>query len=138
MGNAKAKSFVTIMIVIAVCALLLRIAIDGLIKINIAQNESNAQGTLKLISAALENYASDNHGAYPEKLSVLTKPSPPYLDKDYITQSPLKGYNYTCSRLEPSGYNCYAAPARCRLTGNMLFNITSGGILVSEECNKKD
>jgi len=66
MRNIRGKSFITIMIVIAISALLLRIAIDRLIKINIAQNESNAQGTLKLISAALENYAKDHSGAIPQ------------------------------------------------------------------------
>ena len=79
-----AKSFVTIMIVIAVSALLLRITVEKLIKINIAQNESNASLTLKLISAALENYAKDNQGIFPAEISVLTKTSPPYLDKDYV------------------------------------------------------
>ena len=126
------------MIVIATCALLLRIVIDRVIKINIAQNESTAQGTLKLIATALENYSNDNRGGYPEDLSLLTKPSPPYLDKDYITQSPFKGYNYSCLRLEASGYNCSASPARCKLSGNLVYNITTGGILVSEECNKKE
>lgn len=126
------------MIVIATCALLLRIVIDRVIKINIAQNESTAQGTLKLISTALENYSNDNRGVYPDNLSVLTEPSPPYLDKDYITQSPFKGYNYSCLRMEASGYSCSAQPTRCRLTGNLVYNITTGGILVSEECSKKE
>ena len=126
------------MIVIATCALLLRIVIDRVIKINIAQNESTAQGTLKLIATALENYSNDNRGGYPEDFSLLTKPSPPYLDKGYITQSPFKGYNYSCLRLEASGYSCSASPARCKLSGNLVYSITTGGILASEECNKKE
>jgi len=138
MKDNKGKSFVTIMVIIAISALCLRIVVDGLIKLNIAQNESNAQGTLKLVSAALESFARDNHGSYPAGLSVLTKPSPPYLDKDYIAQSPIKGYNYSCPRLEPSGYSCYAAPAKCKLSGNTIYNITTAGLLVSEECNKKE
>ena len=69
MPDKKGKSFITIMIVIAISALLLRIAFDRIIKINIAQNESNAQGTLKLISAALENYAKGHSGAYPSRRS---------------------------------------------------------------------
>jgi competence protein ComGC len=136
MRDNKGKSFVTIMVIIAVCAFCLRIVIDRVIKLNIAQNESNAQGTLKLISAALESYARDNRGIYPVSLSTLTKPSPPYLDKDYITQSQLKGYNYSCSRLEPSGYSCYAGPTKCKLSGNTIYNITTGSLLVSEACEK--
>lgn len=126
------------MIIIAVVGLLLKIAIEQIIKVNIEQNESNAQATLKLISTALENYAKDNKGIFPARIPVLTQPTPPYLDKDYTLESPIKGYNYNCARLEPSGYSCYAAPTRCRLTGNMAYTITSGGLLVSEECNKKE
>ncbi len=124
------------MIIIAILALLLRFAIDRIIKSNITQNESNAQVTLKFISTALENFALDNHGIYPASPSILTKSKPPYLDKDYITLSPSKGYNFGCSRLEPSGYSCYAAPVRCRLTGIILYSVTTGGLLVSEECEK--
>lgn len=138
MKNAKARSFVVIMIIIAVSALLLRIAIEKLIKISITQNESNATATLKLISAALENYAEDNQGIYPTNLSVLTKTSPAYLDKDYITKSPLKGYNFSCSRLEPAGYSCLASPTRCKLTGKMVYTITTGSLLISEDCEKKE
>ncbi len=138
MKDNRAKSFVIIMIIIAISALLLRIVIDSLIKINITQNESQASMTLKYISAALENYAKDNHDIYTSNFSVLTQPRPPYLDKDYITQSPLKGYNYSCPRLEPSGYSCYASPVRCKLTGRMVYTITTGGLLISEECDKKE
>ncbi len=138
MKDNRAKSFVMIMIIIAISALFLRIVIDSLIKINITQNESQASMTLKYISAALENYAKDNHDIYTSNFSVLTQPRPPYLDKDYITQSPLKGYNYSCPRLEPSGYSCYASPVRCKLTGRMVYTITTGGLLISEECDKKE
>lgn len=138
MRDNKARSFVTIMIIIGISSLILRIAIDRLIKINIAQNESNAQGTLKLISASLENYAQDNHGIYPLSLDVLTKPSPPYLDKDYIAHSPLKGYNYVCLRLEPSGYSCSASPVICNITAETVYTISTTGLLVSERCAKKE
>jgi len=133
-----AKSFVTIMIVIAVSALLLRITVEKLIKINIAQNESNASLTLKLISAALENYAKDNQGIFPAEISVLTKTSPPYLDKDYVAQSPFRGYSFSCSRLEASGYSCSATPVKCRLSGNLMHSVSTGGLLISEECSRKD
>lgn len=138
MEDNKAKSFVTIMIVIAVCALILRFAIDSIIKFNISQNESNAQGTLKLISAALENFALDNQGIYPTSTSLLTKSKVTYLDKDYITESPSKGYNFACLRLEPSGYSCYASPTKCKLSGDTTYTITTGSLLVSEECEKKE
>ena len=138
MKNNRARSFVMIMMVIAVCALVLRVLIERLIKINITQNESNAAMTLKLISAALENYAEDNLGAYPVNFSLLAQAKPPYLDKDYLAKSPLKGYNYSCLRLEPSGYSCSASPTRCKLTGNTVYTITTGGSLISEICERKE
>lgn len=138
MKDAKARSFVVIMIIIAVSALLLRIVIEQLIKINIAQNESNAQVTLRLIATALENYAKDHQASFPTSLSILTKNNPPYLDKDYLAESPIKGYEYSCSRLDSFGYSCSAQPVKCKLTGRMDYNITTAGILISEDCSKKE
>jgi type II secretory pathway pseudopilin PulG len=138
MQDKRGKSFITIMIVIAILALVLRIVVEGLIQRNMALNQSNAQATLKLISAAIENYAKNNQGTFPADFSVLTKPSPPYLDRDYISQSPVKGYIYSCPRLEPSGYSCYATPSICKLTGKLVYNVTTGGIAVFEECSKKE
>jgi type II secretory pathway pseudopilin PulG len=125
------------MVAVALCAFVLRVAADRFIKFNIAQNESAALNTLKLISAALENYAEDNRGVYPTNLALLTQPKPPYLDRDATKQSPLKGYNYGCLRLEPSGYSCYAMPVKCRLTGKISFSVTTGNILAQEACDKK-
>lgn len=138
MKDIRGKSFITIMIAVAVSALILRLVIKQIIRTNINQNESNAFATLKLISAALENYAKDNKGLYPTNISVLTKTSPAYLDKDVMFQSPLKGYVFMCPRLEPSGYNCSATPLKCNLTGQMTYSVITGGSFISEECNRKD
>jgi len=138
MRDKQAKSFIVIIIAIALCALLLKVAIENIIKINITQNESTAQATLKLISTALENFAKDNKGAFPTGLAVLTQATPPYLDKDYIDNFPLKGYNYNCSRLDALGYSCSAIPAKCNLTGKTSFTISTGNLFISEECDKKE
>ena len=136
-GN-KARSFVAIMIAVAIVSLVLRILIDKIIKINIAQNESRASLTLKLISTALENYAKDNQGLYPNSLAALRNAKPAYLDKDYILSPTFKGYVYTCSRLQESGYSCAAQPIKCNLTGNTVFSISTSGLLVQEGCIKKE
>ncbi|MBM3254750.1 MAG: type II secretion system protein [Candidatus Omnitrophica bacterium] len=138
MINNKARSLVTVMIVIAVSALLLRITIEQVIKISISQNESSALTTLKMISTAFENYARDNKGIFPANLSVLVKASPRYLDQNYIAESPVKGYIYSCQRLEPASYSCSAIPARCKLTGSMSYTVVTGGSLLFEECSKKE
>lgn len=138
MQRSSGRSFVWIMIVIAVVSLLLRIAIEKLMMFNISQNETNAQNNLKLISTALENYAKVNQGAFPNDFSLLTKSNPALLDNNYIALSPIKGYNYSCSRLELSGYACQAAPDKCRLTANTVYSVTTGGLLVSEACSKQE
>lgn len=132
----KAGSFLITVVVVAVCALLLRIAVKQLIKYNIEKNQSSAQETLKLISTALENYARNNK-AFPVDISVLTKGSPSYLDKDYLLESPFKGYAYVCSRLDATSYSCSAMPTKCKVTGRRVYTVSTGGVLVSEDCDKK-
>ena len=137
MLNHKARSFVTIMIVVALGALTLRIAIHKIIRFNIEQNQSLAQGNLKLLSTALENYANSNKGAYPENMAKLTQAKPAYLEKNYITASPLRGYDYDCPRLDASGYNCAAEPVNCKLSGETVYKVSTGGLIISESCDKK-
>jgi len=126
------------MVIIAILALVLRFAFERIIKITVSQNDVNAQATLRLISTALENYAKDNKGVFPDDLSVLIRNNPQYLDKDYIVKSPIRGYDYNCSRLEALGYSCSATPVKCRLTGNTLYTVTTGGLVVSEGCGGKE
>lgn len=134
----KAQSFVTIIIIIAAFALILRIAIEQVVNMNIAQNESNAQANIKLVSAALENYAKDNQGFYPANFTSLLQTKPPYLDINYVNQSPLKGYVYACLRLESSGYSCQASPVKCNISGRKKYIVSTGGSLLSEECSVKE
>ena len=136
--DTKAKSFVIIMIVIAVASFLLRFAAEQIIRINVAQSESNAVSTLKLIAVALENYAKNNKGVFPAQFGILTKDVPAYLDKDYTALSSFKGYEYACPRLESSGYSCIASPAICRITGKTIYTLTTGGVIVNESCSKKE
>lgn len=138
MKKGRGLSFVALMLVIAVLSLSLRIALEQVIKITITQNESYASETLKLISAALENYAADNQGVFPSDISILTKSQPAYLDKDYINDSPFKGYNYSCLRLDSAGYSCFAHPLKCNLSGKLRYSITTGGSFTCEECEQKE
>jgi type II secretory pathway pseudopilin PulG len=136
MGNRKASSLVVIMIVISLVALILRVAIVQFVNFNIIQNEANAQETLKLISTAIENYAKDHMGVFPTSLGVLLQAKPAYIEKEYISLSYAKGYNFNCMRLETSGYTCTAAPLRCNLSGKKSFTITTGGVISIDECAK--
>ena len=138
MGNKRARSFVVIMIVVSLAALILRIAIVQFVNFNIIQNEASAQGTLKLITTAVENYAKDHLGVFPISLEALTQSSPAYIEKEYISLSYEKGYNFNCLRLEASGYTCSASPSRCNLSGKKIYTITTGQVMTSEECGKKE
>lgn len=138
MTNNRGLSFIILMVVIAISALVLRTTIEWVIKLNITQNESEAQAALKLIAASLDNYAKDHLGSFPGSLSVLTQDDPPYLRKDYINKPFLRGYDYGCPRLDAAGYVCSATPVRCKLTGNKIYTITTGGSVVSDDCGKKD
>ncbi|MFC1674368.1 hypothetical protein ACFL1K_00525 [Candidatus Omnitrophota bacterium] len=135
--GCKAKSFVVIMISIAVMALLLRFAVKKAIEVIAAQNQANASRTLKLISAALENYAKDAK-EFPQNFNLLVESEPAYLDRDYISESPRRGYIFDCARFEPSGYSCSAAPTKCGRTGSMSYAISTGGVFVSEKCSSDE
>jgi len=136
--NKKAKSFVLIMVTIAIVSFLLRFAIKKVIDVVCLQNEGAAAATLKSIAVGLDNYARDNKGVYPVNFSALIQGTPAYLNRDYVADSPIKGYTYTCSRLDSTGYSCYAFPLRCALTGRIAFTATTGNILISEDCKKKE
>ncbi len=137
MPNRKARSFVTIMIIVALSALLLRIAVHKIIIYNIEQNQLLAQVNLKLLSTALENYAKDNKGLYPTDIDLLTKNKPPYLERNYLAVSNVRGYEYDCQRLNSIGYNCSAEPVNCKLTGKMVYMVSTGGLIIAENCDKK-
>jgi competence protein ComGC len=100
MYNKKARSFVAIMIIVAIVSLLLRFAIHKLIVYNMEQSQSLAQVNIKLLSTALENYAKDNKGAYPVHAGQLTKGNPAYLENDYLAVSSVRGYQYDCLRMD--------------------------------------
>jgi len=125
------------MIVVALSALLLRSAIHKIIVYKIEQNQLVAQVNLKLFSTAMENYAKDNKNAYPTSVDLLTKNKPVYLERDYLAVTSMRGYEYDCQRLEASGYNCTASPLNCKLTGKMVYSVSTGGLIMAESCDKK-
>ncbi len=137
MSNKKARSFVTIMIVVALSALLLRLAVEKIIIYNIEHNQLLAQVNLKLLSTALENYAKNNKSAYPASVDQLTKSNPVYLERNYLAVSSIRGYEYDCQRLDAAGYNCLATPVDCKLTGKMVYSVSTGGLIIAESCDKK-
>jgi len=133
----RARSFVTIMIIIAISALILRFGIVKIIKINIEQNESNAQTTLKTISTAFETYAAANNGHYPTDVVLqLIRATPPYLKEDYFTKctisSSCSGYVYNAGTRAVTGYAITARPTNCTMSGTKSFTVSTGGVLTTD------
>lgn len=137
MLNSKARSFVTIMVVVAIVACLLRFGIHRIIIYYMQQNQQIAQINLKRFSTAIENYAKDNNNVYPASIDLLTKSAPIYLEQDYLAASSIHGYEYDCQRLDASGYACSASPVDCRLTGTMEYVVSTGGLIITQSCDKK-
>ena len=136
MFNRGARSFVTIMVVVALSALLLRLGIHRIIIYQIQQNQLLAQVNLKLFSTAMENYAKDNKNTYPVSMDLLTKNSPVYLEKDYLAETSLRGYEYDCQRLDVGGYSCTASPVNCQFSGKMQYTVSTGGLIMAQNCDK--
>lgn len=136
MFNSRAKSFVTIMVVVALSALLLRLGLHRIIIYRIQQNQLLAQVNLKLFSTAMENYAKDNKNTYPVSVDLLTKNKPVYLERDYLAAPSVRGYEYDCQRLDAAGYNCTASPVNCKLTGKMVYAVSTGGLIMAQSCDK--
>jgi hypothetical protein len=137
MLNNRAKSFVTIMVSVALAALLLRMGLHRIIIYRIQQNQLVAQMNLKLFSTAMENYAKDNKNVYPENIDLLTKHDPVYLEKDVLSASSMRGYEYDCQRMDLTGYNCTASPVNCQLTGKIVYTVSTGGLLIARDCDNK-
>ena len=125
------------MIVVAIITLLLRLVIHKVIVYNMEQSQLLAQVNLKLLSTALENYAKDNKNVYPDNLALLTKNKPVYLERNYLAVSSVRGYQYDCQRLGTTGYSCSATPLNCKFNGKMIYTVSTGGLIISESCDKK-
>jgi Tfp pilus assembly protein PilE len=120
------------MIVVAIIALLVVIAIPGLLRYRVTANEASAQATLRTISTACEGYAAANDGDYPTNFTAdLYNANPKYVNEDYLASAnnPRQGYNFTCATMNSTGYVCAATPAVLNSTGTKSFSICTGGVI---------
>ncbi|MFA5320593.1 MAG: hypothetical protein WBE75_00240 [Candidatus Omnitrophota bacterium] len=134
----KGKSILVLVTVVGVLSLLLSILGEKVIGLIVNRNNAAAAATLKTIATGLENYGKEHGGEYPDNFAVLTKGQPPYIDRDYLAGSPHNGFNYFCSRLDKTGYNCSAIPLKCGISGSKNYAVATGNLFVSEDCDKNE
>jgi prepilin-type N-terminal cleavage/methylation domain-containing protein len=124
-ANRAGFSLVEVLIVVGIIAMLAWIAIPNLLRARTTANQTAAQVALKLISNAMEHYASVN-SVYPTTTTLLIGASPPYLSVDYFTGTH-NGYAFT-STLADYSYTVTAAPSGPG-AGTSTFTVTTGGVL---------
>ncbi|MBN1493472.1 MAG: type II secretion system protein [Candidatus Omnitrophica bacterium] len=148
MGNNNSKGFtlVEIMIVVAIIGLLVALGIPSLLRARLSANETNAQGSLRTIITALENYRADqNPPTYPTELDDLKEGDPAYLDPFpeggrkhgyefyYYASDPI---NYTIGGEETTIYPAYSIssiPLSDGFSGNARFFTNSSGVIYADK-----
>lgn len=133
----KGRTLAGALIGISIITLLAVIIITQLLHSTMTANEAAARIGLKAISTALERYATENKQGYPADISILINSNPPYLNRDYVVDSPIQGYNYFCQSLEAGSYGFMAEPQRCGQSGLKIYTITTGGVLSESDCRKE-
>jgi hypothetical protein len=109
-ATEKGRSFLVLVISVGLLSLLLSVLGEKIIGVVVTRNNAAAAATLKTIATGLEN----------------------------LLESPQSGFNYFCSRLDKTGYNCSAIPIRCGITGSKNFAVATGNLFVSEDCDKNE
>lgn len=135
-GSSRGFTLVGMMITIAIISSLAVIALPNLIRARMTANESAARATLKTIAVALETNAAKTGLGYTEDFLSLTETDPPYLNNNYIAESPVQGYNYVCDTLTVSSYSCRAIPQICNQTGSKTYTVTSGAVFSETDCSE--
>ncbi len=137
MKNKHAFSFIEMMVVVAIVAIITSIAVPSLLKSRQGANQHAAQSTLQTISAAIETYFT-TFMTFPDDYNNLLNTSPPFINVDYCDGQAHSGYEINCAGVGGSGmtttsYTITANPESSTMGVN-CYRITPGGVLSSVTC----
>jgi len=117
-------------LMIPVLGILAAIAIPNFSRARVSAQDSAAESSVRMFSAAIEGYRVSK-GSYPRDVEELISAEPSYLP-DNFRNKVMMGYVFTLE-LEGDGYRISAVPENCGTTGtkNLIFQ---NGELIQREC----
>ena len=124
--NKKGFTLIELLTVIVIIGILIGIALPNILRAKIESNHAFTKSTLNTVSKALEIYYNMN-AKYPENINDLLIADPPYLNKDYFSDT-YRGYNYNVVEMKDNSYIILAIP-QSNNTGIKVFGLETGGVL---------
>lgn len=100
--------------------------------LDLESSDFHAKEIIKTIVAAMENYAADNQGFYPDSFDDLMGQDSPYLVPDNY-EGGIGGYLFSITT-ELDSYKVMATPVQCGVTGRKIFIQERGKELVEKLC----
>jgi type II secretory pathway pseudopilin PulG len=134
-GNGLAISGLVLgvvgIIIIPIIAILAAIAIPNFARAKINAQDAFAESRVKIISTAIQTYASAHEGEYPSSLDELISSDSSSLPGTY-SDKVVSGYSYSITFTD-GGYSIKAEPQKCKITGTKIFT-DHNGELSQENC----
>lgn len=135
----KGFTLIEIVIIIVILGIMAVVVIPRLAGVKMTSNESLAQANLRTIAAAMETYASEHNGEYPDNTAStaeekLTTASPSYLNRSFNGNT-LSGYTYTYSNNTATTYTVTAVAASCGSSGSKDYTLTQTAEITSANCS---
>ncbi len=135
----KGFTLIEIVVIIVILGIMAVIIVPRLAGVKMTSNESVAQANLRTIAAAMETYASEHNGDYPDNTgstaeAKLTTASPSYLNQSFDGKL-ISGYTYTYSNNTATTYTVTAVASSCGSSGSKDYTLTQTGEVTGVNCS---